>query len=272
MSSARRAESATTRAASSFAVYSAKEDTAKGPGAIQRWPTVRSENGIGAAPPPSASAPGTGAPSKTQSTPRSGRAPAQPRLAPPHGFGPRQGRRDRLRDLRQQVHGRPALALDDREMKAPLRRIPLLALRQRFEPRRAEEALDGALRRADARPAPLLAPVGLALRDAARAGGEAARPRRRFDAGAVQAAFGQRGAEQAREVRRRAALRPRRELLRAEIRAAVQAPAASDSSQLSQQTRASARTRPIYAARSATPMTPRASSMLNRWLAAMHSS
>ena len=110
--------------------------------------------------------------------------PASPkRCAPAHRLRPREGADDRRHDLGDHLLRRPARLLDDGDVEVALLVGLDLRLGDRGEPRRLEEALDRLLRRADARPLPLLAPVRRARRQAVH--GQRQPPRRGEGLGAL---------------------------------------------------------------------------------------
>ncbi len=132
--------------------------------------------------------------------------------APAHRLRPRKGPDDRGQDLGQHLGGRPAGALDRRDVELALLGIPLdFRLVDRGEPGALEEALDRGLRRADAGPASLLAHVP-AL-DGQPGDVEREPPRRRERRGALvdEAALHQRVGDEPAQVLRGPALHARRD-------------------------------------------------------------
>ena len=84
--------------------------------------------------------------------------------APAHRLRPRESADDLRHDLGDHLLRRPARLLDHGDVEVALLVGLDLRLLDRGEARRLEEPLDRLLRRADARPLPLLAPVGRARR------------------------------------------------------------------------------------------------------------
>ncbi len=169
--------------------------------------------------------------------------PALRRRRKPHRFRPRKLGERFADERRQHLARRPAGPVDHREIKDAAAGVALLALGERGEAGRLEEALDRRGRRADAGPAPLLAHVALLRRQA---GDGQRQPARRHEAPRPHEAQPG-GAELLRDdavqIVRRGALHPRRDFLGQELEQEIghHAPA----SQPSQHALASARTRPI---------------------------
>ena len=98
---------------------------------------------------------GTILPSNRHNTESIGRTQRNEAAGKAHRFRPRQIEHDGEQQVRQDRGGRGAGAADRREIEHALAGIAALALRQ-GDAGRFEEAVDGVLRRADARTAPLL--------------------------------------------------------------------------------------------------------------------
>ncbi len=107
--------------------------------------------------------------------------------------------------------------VDDSEIELASAGVADFALLDRGQPRRAQKPADRGLRRADARPPPLLCPIRLGRWDSLSDDGETARRdiaplarRRNFGAGELVA-------QQPRQIFDGAALHPRRDLLRQQL-------------------------------------------------------
>ncbi len=143
--------------------------------------------------------------------------PAQRRARPAHRFRPGQLDDRGLDQLRQHFGRGPAGAPDNREIEFAAPGVADLAFRDRAEPGRAQEPLDRLRRRADPRPAPFLAAVGLGRRNAL---GDDRQPARRHIAAHTRGRDLGRGelvAHQPSEILDGAALHPRRDFLRQEL-------------------------------------------------------
>ena len=175
---------------------------------------------------------------------------AHRRIAPAHGLGPGETVHRVRHDFRQHIPRRPARHASHGEPELGLALLPALALVEAREARRLEEALNGAVRRADARALALLGAVRLALRqaldderDPARRGEGARGPVR-------QIRFLEAVQHQAFEIAPGAVLHPGRNLLRQQLDQQFAHGAAAsgwprERSQAPAEARASVLTRPI---------------------------
>ncbi len=138
--------------------------------------------------------------------------------APAHRFGPGKRADHRRQDFRQQFARRSAGLFDDREIEFAL--LGVLFDPCVLDAREAgalEEALDRALRRADARPLALLAPVRLRLRQADDMQREPARRCEALRALIGHVGVDERAGDQPLQVVRRLALHARRDFFAEEF-------------------------------------------------------